>query len=346
MKAVSGELPTDEQGWTFEVKWDGMRVLAYAEPSGPTPMKLITTNGKDATASFPELWPMADALGGRAAILDGEVVAFAAPTSAHAIPRPDFGRLQQRMHVTNVADARRRAATVPVSFMAFDLLHLDDTSLLTVPYRDRRRLLRELLPDGPAWSVPADWSGTGADLLALARTNGLEGVLAKRADSSYQPGKRSPTWRKVKVRLHQEFVVGGWTDGGGGRSGVLGALLMGVTDDQPRPGQPLRLRYVGRVGTGFDAAELGRLGRLLGELAASASPFINPPADPALRTAHFVRPELVVEVAFGEWTSEGLLRHPSYLGQRLDKEPIDVRQEPIDVRQEPIGGGLPIPDVP
>ncbi len=333
MKAVAGDLPVDEEGWAFEIKWDGMRVLAFADPRADerSSLRLVTTNGKDATASFPELRGLAAGLGGRAAVLDGEVVAFAETTAA-GIARPDFGRLQQRMHVVNEAEARRRSVEVPVNLVVFDLLHLDDASLLTLPYLERRRILHQLLPDGPSWSVPKDWRGSGADLLDIADRNGLEGVVAKRVDSPYQPGRRSRAWRKVKVRRHQEFVVGGWTEGSGGRSGAIGALLLGVVADGAEApagtGEPLVLRYAGRVGTGFDAAELGRLARQFADLAAERSPFVDLPAEPALRSAHFLRPELVVEVAFGEWTGDGVLRHPSYLGRRIDKDPSEVRREP------------------
>ena len=330
MKAVSGELPTDESGWSFEVKWDGMRVLAYVDPAHPEPgLRLVTTNGKDASGSFPELWPMAQALGS-AAVLDGEVVAFADGEPSGGVGRPDFGRLQQRMHVTSVTEARRRATTVPVSLVVFDLLHLGGHPLLDVAYHERTRLLRKLVPAGPSWSVPTPWPGSGVDLLQLVTDHGLEGVMAKRTDSPYQPGRRSPAWRKVKVRRQQELVVGGWTEGSGNRAGELGALLLGVVEEGsvPEPTSGLRLTYAGKVGTGFDTAERDRLLRQLHGLEVGGCPFSDRSVVPRRDPVHFVRPELVVEVAFGEWTGDGVLRHPAYLGQRIDKDAAEVRREP------------------
>ncbi len=328
MKAVTGALPEDEEGWGFELKWDGMRVLAYLDATGSDPTtRLVSANGKDATATFPELAPLAAEVAGHAALLDGEVVAFTEPTAEHPA-RPDFGLLQRRMHVQDGAEARRRAAGVPATFVAFDLLHLDDRSLLSVPCRDRSRLLRDLLPTGPAWLVPAAWTGTGADLYALAEERGLEGVMAKRLDSPYLPGRRSSTWRKVKVRRRQELVVGGWTEGTGNREGDIGSLLLGVVDDPDDPGEPLRLRFAGRVGTGLGARERARLAERFRTLATGDSPFTSLPSDPAHRAAHFVRPEVVAEVEFGEWTADGVLRHPSYLGTRDDKDPAEVVREP------------------
>jgi bifunctional non-homologous end joining protein LigD len=328
MKAVAGDLPTaDEDGWAFEVKWDGMRVLAHLlSRSGEPTLRLVSANGKDATASFPELAPLVDAVPGHDVLLDGEVVAFR--TDAGGPGRPDFSRLQQRMHVSSPAEARRRAADVPVSLVVFDLLHLDDSSLLTLPYRDRRRLLADLLPPGPSWSIPPYREGDGQHLLDIVEAQEMEGVVAKRLDSTYQPGRRSPAWRKVKIRRHQEFVVGGWTPGSGNRDGDLGALLLGVVDDPPAPGGDLVLTYVGRCGSGFDAAERRDLLRLFADLATERSPFAGLPPDAPDKVVRFVRPEVVVEVAFGEWTSDGVLRHPSYLGRRDDKDPGDVNRDP------------------
>lgn len=334
MKAVAGVLPPPgEDGWSFEIKWDGMRALAYIEPqpAGRRGLRLVTANGKDATNAFPELWPLGDAFGDQAVLLDGEVVAFGDPADQRpeAGARPDFARLQQRMHVDNPAEARRRADDVPVSYVVFDLLHLDDMSLLGLAYSERRRLLSDLVPDGTAWTVPPARQNDGDELLKLVQARGMEGLMAKRLDSTYQPGRRSPAWRKVKVRCEQEFVVGGWTAGSGNRSGVLGALLLGVVDDEATAaGGTLRLRYVGRVGTGFNAPELDRLAGRFADLADGSSPFVSLPAEPKLRLARFVRPEMVVQVAFGEWTTDGVLRHPSYLGERVDKEPADVHADP------------------
>jgi bifunctional non-homologous end joining protein LigD len=251
-------------------------------------------------------------------LLDGELVA----TDSEG--RPSFGRLQQRMHITNLAEAQRRAAEVPVSYIVFDLLHLDGNDLTSLPLGNRRRLLDQLLDPTPAWrSSPVHDDGTA--LLAAAAERGLEGVVAKRLDSPYEPGKRTRAWRKVKVRRRQEMVVGGWLPGEGNRSGRIGALLVGYHD---RAGDGGPLRYAGRVGTGFTDVELGRLATALDPLVIDDCPFDPPP--PRLDIARgptWVRPELVAELAFAEWTSDDRLRHPSYLGLRTDKSAADVTRD-------------------
>ena len=329
MKAVLGDgLPHDDPDdpqWTYELKWDGMRALAYVDPGADPPVRLESSNQRDVTASFPELATLVDATGGRPAVFDGEVVAF-------ADGRPSFGRLQQRMHLTGAAEVALRRAEVPVLYEVFDLLHFDGHDTTPLPYEDRRRLLASLLEDAAdaagdrrCWAL-SEAHDDGADLFAAARANHLEGVMAKRRASPYEPGKRSPNWRKVKVRWEQELVVGGWLAGEGNRAGHLGALLVGYHDPDA-PGRPLR--YAGRVGTGFTEAELRRLAALLDERATEACPFDPPPPlpRPAARATHWVRPDLVVQVSFGEWTSDGILRHPAYLGQREDKAAAEVVRE-------------------
>ncbi|HEY5888513.1 MAG TPA: non-homologous end-joining DNA ligase [Acidimicrobiales bacterium] len=301
MKAVNGtQLPEDDGGWAFEIKWDGMRLLAYVDPGAATPLCLQTTRGHDAAPRYPELAGLADAVG-RPAVLDGEVVVL------DENGRSDFGRLQRH------EDA--------VTFIVFDLLWLDGHDVTALPYLDRRRLLADLVEDGEGWLIPSHLVGDGAVLLEQARVNGLEGLVAKRVDSPYTSGKRSPAWRKVKIRRAQEFVVGGWLPGEGNRTGSLGALLVGHHDDGG-------LRYAGRVGTGFNGAELRRLQPRLDERAIDTSPFVDELPAPARRQARFVRPELVVQVEFAEWTSDGRLRHPAYLHEREDKDPADVVREP------------------
>jgi bifunctional non-homologous end joining protein LigD len=314
MKAVTGTLPPDDGSWAFEIKWDGMRVLAHVDGRGG--LRLRSGNGADATPSYPELAGLRDALPNHDVLLDGEVVAF------DESGRPSFGRLRHRMHVTAAADAARRAAEIPVVYVVFDLLVLDGVEAMALPYVDRRRLLCDLLPaNGAGWQVPEHRVGDGAALYEAASERRLEGVMAKRLDSTYQPGKRSSAWVKVKVRHRQELVVGGWQPGEGGRAGRLGSLLVGYYDDSGR------LRFAGKVGTGFRDAELDRLGALLAERAADEPPFDPPPPRAVARIARWVRPELVAEVEFGEWTADGILRHPSYLGLRHDKAPTDVVRE-------------------
>ncbi len=318
MKAVAANrLPSADGNWAFEVKWDGMRVLAEVEGSR---VRLWSSRGNEATISFPEVGvalsqvPTSDGV-----VLDGEVVAF----DAHG--RPDFGRLQQRMHVNSARDAARRAAEVPVRFLAFDLLAIDDTDARSLPYVDRRRLLEALAAGEEHLEVPAYRTDDGDALLAAVTAQGMEGVVAKRLDSTYLSGRRSPAWVKVKQRPHQEFVVGGWLEGEGSRGGRLGSLLVGYYDSE---GASEGLRYAGRVGTGFNDAELTRLGGVLGPLERDSSPFRGtiPPA--VERAARWVEPEMVVEVAFAEWTSDSVLRHPAYLGQREDKAAREVTRAP------------------
>lgn len=315
MKATSGTLPTGD-GWTYEVKWDGMRALGFIDGGR---LRLQSVNERDVTASWPELVGLPDAIPATSALLDGELVA----TDAEG--RPDFGRLQQRMHVADPAEARRRMEDVPVSFIVFDLLHLDGHDLTGLPLRDRRRLLDTLLEPAPRWRI-SPLHDDGEALLTAARERGLEGVVAKRLDSRYDPGTRSRAWIKVKVRRRQELVIGGWLPGEGSRAGRIGALLVGY-HDAPSDGGPLR--FAGRVGTGFKEAELERLAGLLRPLEIDACPFDPaPPRAEVRRGPTWVRPELVAELAFAEWTSDHRLRHPSYLGLRDDKAAADVTRDP------------------
>jgi bifunctional non-homologous end joining protein LigD len=311
MKAVTGKLPADDAGWAFEIKWDGVRVLSVIEGGA---IRLRSSRGNDITGRYPELQALADALDEHRVVLDGEVVAF------DEQGRPSFGRLQHRMHVASAAEVRKRAESVPITYVVFDLLHLDGNDVIPLPYLERRRLLTELVPDDGCWTVPAHREGDGAALLEAVTERGLEGIVAKRIDSPYLPGKRSSSWIKVKARLRQEFVIGGWQPGERSREGHLGSLLIGVYDHD-------RLRYSGKVGTGFSQNELTRLAEVLAPLETGESPFDPPPPRLIARTARYVRPELGAELEFGEWTDEGILRHPSYLGLRDDKNPTDVVRE-------------------
>jgi bifunctional non-homologous end joining protein LigD len=312
MKAVSGPLPPDDDQWAYEIKWDGMRILSFVDDEGG--VRLRSSNAIDSTARYPELADLATPLAGHSAVLDGEVVAF------DDTGRPSFGLLQQRMHLTSPAEVARRAADVPIAYIIFDLLRLDGHDVCPLPYLERRRLLMDLVPEEGCWQVPGHRIGEGAALLEATKQRGLEGVMAKRIDSPYLPGKRSPAWRKVKARRRQEFVIGGWQPGEGGRAGRMGSLLVGYYEDG-------HLRFAGKVGTGFTMHELDRLGRLLDERAIDDCPFEPLPPRPVARIARWVRPELVAEIEFGEWTSDGILRHPAYLGLRDDKAPTDVVRE-------------------
>jgi bifunctional non-homologous end joining protein LigD len=315
MKATSGTLPVGS-GWAYELKWDGMRVLAQVGPDG---VQAWSSNGLDATASFPELAALGPALAPVECLLDGEVVAL------DAKGRPSFTRLQQRMHVASPAEGRRRAQLVPVEYVVFDVLRLGGHDTTGLPWADRHRLVSGLADDFPPGVQAAQAFDDGEALLAATRVQGLEGVMAKRVDSTYVPGARTRSWVKVKVRRQQEVVVGGWAEGEGNRAGGLGSLLVGVHD---APGAP-ELRYGGRVGSGFTAAELLRMERLLRPLAVDECPFTPEPPKLYVRGAHWVRPEVAVEVAYGEWTDDGRLRHPVYLGQRPDVDVAAVIREPL-----------------
>jgi len=304
MKATSGELPTGP-GWIYEVKWDGMRVIADVAPDS---VQAWTSNGRDATVAFPELASLGGALAPVEATLDGELVAL------DGRGKPSFGRLQQRMHVASPAEARRRAGEVPVELVVFDLLRLGGRDVVQLPWRDRRRLLDQLADDLPPGSGVAQVFDDGPALVAVCEERGLEGVIAKRVDSPYVTGARTRSWIKVKVRRHDEMVVGGWSEGEGNRSGRLGSLLVGFHDT---PGSAT-LRYAGRVGSGFTGAELDRMAGVLDPLATDDCPFDPPPPPLQRRRAHWVRPAVVVEVAYGEWTPDERLRHPVYMGQRVD----------------------------
>jgi bifunctional non-homologous end joining protein LigD len=227
------------------------------------------------------------------------------------------------MHLLDPAETARRSVDVPITYVVFDLHHRVGHALLALPLHPRRRLLDLVLEPAPRWRA-SPLHDDGPALLDAARSRGLEGVVAKRLDSRYVPGKRTRSWLKVKVRRRQEMVVGGWLAGEGNRTGRLGALLIGYHEDGRAT-----LTYAGRVGTGFTDAELGRLAAALEPLAADDCPFDPPPPPTDLaRRPRWVRPELVAELEFAEWTGDGRLRHPSYLGVRTDKPAAEVTRDP------------------
>jgi bifunctional non-homologous end joining protein LigD len=306
MKATLGALPTGE-GWAYELKWDGMRLVARCEmsPSGNR-LTLRSGSGRDVTNSFPELADLPTQIG-VSAVLDGEAVVFDGDG-------PSFGRLQNRMHVNQPSS--RLVAEHPVVYLIFDLLELEGRSLIDLPYTTRRQVLRELVDDGPICRVPPAVEGDGRALLELARQRGLEGVVAKRLTSRYQPGGRTRDWIKVKLRQRQEFVLGGWLPGQGTLSGQIGSLLIGYWDQGV-------LRFAGAVGSGLTDRHRTLLRDRL--TASPTCPFESVP--PLSKPPTWVVPELVVEVEYGSWADDGLLRHPVYAGLRLDQNPADVVRE-------------------
>jgi bifunctional non-homologous end joining protein LigD len=308
MLARLTQMPARDEGWAWEVKWDGVRAIAYARPGR---LRLESRNLNEITAQYPEVRGLRGALGAREAVLDGELVAF------DPEGRPSFERLQQRMHLTSESVIRRRMKSQPVAYMVFDLLYLDGRTLMQEPYTERRELLEQLELEGEHWSTPGYSVGNGRALLDATRERGLEGLIGKRLDSRYEPGRRPGTWIKVKNTAGQELVIGGWLPGKGRRRDRIGALLVGYYDDG-------ELRYAGKVGTGFSDDDLVRLAERLRPLERDSSPFSGRQPE---RGAIFVEPELVAEIVFTEWTRSGTLRHPSFKGLREDKSPREVTRE-------------------
>jgi bifunctional non-homologous end joining protein LigD len=316
-------LPTDDDGWAYEVKWDGVRAIAYSEPGR---LRFEGRNVTDITERYPELARLGRALGSHRAVLDGEIVSF------DKQGRPSFAALQPRIN-SSAATARRLASSSSVTYLAFDLLWLDGRSLIGRPYTERRAALTELALDGEHWRTPPQLVGRGHDVLEASRAGGLEGIVAKRLDSRYRPGQRDGSWLKVKNTARQELVVGGFTSGSGRRSGTIGALLLGAHEAGGA------LRYAGKVGSGFSERELERLRQQLAPLVRDTSPFAAGAAK-LPRDATFVEPRLVVEVEFREWTRDGALRAPVYKGLRDDKLPGEVVREQAQEEAIVWGAGL------
>jgi bifunctional non-homologous end joining protein LigD len=304
-----GRLPAGPE-FAYEFKWDGYRAVMRVGSTGAT--LLTSRNGIDFTARYPELTGLLrDALGGRAAVLDGEIVAL------DDRGRPDFELLQHR-----------RLTTRPVTYVAFDLLRLGETSLLEHTYDDRRALLTEidtgtdLVVIAPAYrdSDLAELGLTAHGLLDVAADSGLEGLVAKTRTSKYHPGRRSPEWLKHPLIRTQEVIVGGWRAGQGRRAGTIGALLLGAHDRGSGD-----LRYIGDVGTGFTDQALHDLRDILAPLARPTSPFANEVPRDRARGAHWVRPELVGEVVYRQFTPrERRLRHTAWRGLRPDRIVAEV----------------------
>jgi bifunctional non-homologous end joining protein LigD len=314
MLATTGSLPKEQAGWGFEIKWDGVRAIAYSRPGE---LRLESRNLNDITDRYPELGRLGRALSSHSAILDGEIVAL------DRNGRPSFGTLQRRMQVSSRAQARRHAKDTPVTYMIFDLLWLNGRSLMGLTYAERREMLSALALNGESWQAPEHTVGHGSALLQASTEQGLEGIVAKRLDSTYQPGLRARSWVKIKSVRRQELVIGGWLPGKGKREHRIGALLAGVYEPDGV------LRYVGRVGSGFSERELDHLASLLEPLRQDDSPFSAGASPP--RNAIFCEPELVAEVEFSEWTSDGSLRQPRYKGLRDDKPATEVvREDPVD----------------
>jgi bifunctional non-homologous end joining protein LigD len=295
--------------WAFEMKWDGIRAIATVLGGEVT---YATRNGIDVTSTYPDLAELASRVSGDA-ILDGEIVALS------KAGRPDFGLLQKRMKLTRMADVDPAAKATPVQYMVFDILSAGGTSTTSQTYDHRRKLLEAVVQSKGRIHVPPAFDGDLEAAVASSLALGLEGVMAKRRDSTYALGRRSRAWIKIKHHKTQEVVIGGWRPGRGRRAATVGSLLMGVPTDG-------RLRYVGRVGTGFGDRELEALTTKLAKLERKTSPFDEVPRADA-SDARWITPTLVGEVEFAEWTPTDKLRQPSWRGWRTDKSATDVARE-------------------
>jgi bifunctional non-homologous end joining protein LigD len=312
MLATAGELGTDDAAWAYEMKWDGLRAIATITGGMVT---LYSRTGRDVTGTYPELAGLAAAAGGHDVVLDGEIVAFGGGEW------PSFEALQQRMNVAAASQVRRLAGEIPVTYLAFDLLFAGGRSLTDRPYTERRARLDELAVDGPRWQTPPAFIGIpGADVQAVSRQHGLEGIMAKRRASRYEAGRRSSSWRKIKNVQRQEFVIGGYRPGEGVRTDQIGSLIVGVYG-------PEGLTFAGHVGTGFTRQTLAMLIARLAPLRRKTTPFGDTIPPDQARGAVWTEPEVVIEAEFALWTSAGRLRAATYRGIRDDKNPADVVRE-------------------
>jgi bifunctional non-homologous end joining protein LigD len=302
----------DETDWAFEMKWDGVRTVAYLADGR---VELRSRKGRDDTAAYFDVAEDLARLDVETAILDGEVVVL------DPAGRPRFGLLQNRINLTRPVDIHRVAASHPAQLMLFDILEFNGRSLLKKTYVERRAVLDDVIRPQPGSRihVPPIFEGDLTAAMETSKQLQLEGVVAKRRSSTYQPGQRSRSWLKIKLHKTQEVVIGGWRGGQGRREGGVGSLLIGVPSSDG-------LRYIGRVGSGFNDRQLDEIEALLKPLARKTSPLIDVPRADA-RDAHWVTPSLVGEVTYGELTEPGRLRHPVWRGLRSDKSPADVRWE-------------------
>jgi bifunctional non-homologous end joining protein LigD len=313
MLATAGTLPADDGAWAFEPKWDGIRAITRLDGGGH--LESRSRNAQDLTWMFPELEALLGCCGSTPITLDGELVAL----DETGIPR--FGLLQQRLNLTNAATITKRASEVPASYIVFDVLFFDDQPTITETYDERRARLESLSLDTEGIVTGQAYRDvSGSEVFQVASSTGLEGVVAKRRASTYRPGARSTDWLKVKAFRTQEVVIGGWLPGQGRLANTFGALLVGLPDDTG-------LTYAGKVGTGFDERTRTRLLKVLQQLGTDDSPFTTAVDAKDRKGARYVRPVIVGEVQFGEWTADGRLRHPSWRGVRPDKSPEDVRRE-------------------
>ncbi len=320
MLATLVDKPFDDLDWLYEVKWDGYRAVAFLDGKS---LRLVSRNQTDLTAAYPELDVLRSSIKGRTAILDGEVVAL------DEEGRSSFGLMQQR---TGVGEGGRRIRRtrddIPIVYYAFDLLYLDGYNLMDAPLEQRKALLDAVLLRSQLVRYSDHYIGTGIALFEAATQHGLEGILAKRHRSPYVQ-KRSSDWLKVKIVRRQECVIGGYTDPRGAREN-FGSLVLGLYDEQGR------LIHVGHAGSGFTGKSHEEMWKRLEKLKANKSSFVGKVE--STRPMHWVKPELVAEIKFSEWTHEGesgtvKMRAPVFVGLRFDKKPKDCKFErPAHVR--------------
>ena len=333
LAAPVGRLPEQLDGWTIEPKWDGVRVVAEVSARSA---RLWTRNGNDKAPQFPEIVDALTALAREhgSFVLDGEIIALDATGRAQR-----FQALQGRVHAESVETRARHAKGARTALVAFDLLVVDGRPLTALPWTERRKALEALVPARRTGVLRRGESvrcGSAAarKLFERARTEGWEGVLLKRVDAPYAAGRRTPDWRKVKLEREQEFVIGGFTaPTRGAARDHLGALLVGYYDAQGR------LRYAGKVGTGYTTAMLALLGRKLAPLRQGVSPFVDAPRS-SVGSTTWVKPTLVAQVRYNEITDAGILRQPSFLGLRDDKAARDVRLESTESASGAVATGL------
>jgi bifunctional non-homologous end joining protein LigD len=329
MKAVlTAHVPSETKGWAFEIKWDGIRTLAFHDGKS---MRLLSRNALDATFRYPELAELGRALGRRTAILDGEIIAL------NEKGDPSFPELQKRMNVTTKIAVERAAREVEISYVLFDVLYLDGRNLRDDPFTTRRQKLEtlaSLLPPACRLSpVRVGGHKQGMDMLAAARDRGLEGIMAKRTDSLYETGRRSSSWLKIKIIQRQELVIGGWVPqmslDGKLKPDQIGAILLGYHD---KPGGEV-LHFAGAVGTGFDNQASREMVKRLRPLHIQSSPFHELTEFRRFRAAvQWVRPEVVVEIEYRRWPEGALMHQAAFKGVREDKPAKDVvRELPADV---------------
>ncbi len=307
----------DDDRWVFEPKWDGVRAVATCTDE----TVLLSRNLRDITASYPELGKLHEQVVALEAVVDGEIVAMAEG-------RPSFEKLQSRINLADPKEIERATKTIPVSFVAFDLLYLDGRSLISEPLEKRKELLQEAIVTTDKVQVSPVVPGDGSALFEVARSQNLEGIVAKKLGSPYRPGRRSKEWLKIKTIYDADVVIGGWSRGEGARSGAFGALLVGAYEEEG-------LRFVGSVGTGFTDKTLAEVLGAMAELESDENPFNSDPRkDKArwgkpIKDPHWIRPELVAKVEFRELTSAGRLRAPSFKGLRDGKGPLDCLFEDL-----------------